>query len=338
MGTFSRYRAFSILACATVALALTATFAHAGENAPKGPQRVPVRHEISGDSFPYEVTDDDTSRSIAAHFGEPDDIVLLNGGEPEPGAKIVVDNRHVAPAEVADGVVINIPQRMLFVFRDGKLAEGWPATVGRPDWPTPLGSFFVASKRLNPTWHVPPAIRAEMEDEGIDPGSEVKPGPRNPLGKNFLGLDHGGIGIHATNRPLSIYLFGSHGCIRLNPDSASKLFHMTAASEPVEIIYQPVALAVLSDGRIFLESDSDPYAMGVPHLPDVREAARAAGVEDKIDWQRASRVMVMVEGVARRIDKERPTVADSAPQPKASPPAASNAAADDDQAEPNEQN
>jgi hypothetical protein len=78
--------------------------------------------------------------------------------------------------------------------------------------------------------------------------------------------------------------------------------------------------------------------MGVPHLPDVREAARAAGVEDKIDWQRASRVMVMVEGVARRIDKERPTVADSAPQPKASPPAASNAAADDDQAEPNEQN
>ena len=115
---------------------------------------------------------------------------------------------------------------------------------------------------------------------------------------------------------------------------------MTANSEPVEIIYQPVALAVLSDGRIFLESDADPYAMGVAHLEDVREAARAAGVEDAIDWRRASRVMVMVEGVARRIDKASQPIAARATEPKAStaPPVASNAPADDDAAEPNEQN
>src|SRR5579863_7927516 len=170
--------------------------------APKGPQTVPVRHEISGDSFQYEVGDDDTSRSIAARFGEPDTIILLNRGEPEPGAKITVDNRHVAAAVTGAGVVINVPQRMLFVFRDGQLAEAWPVTVGRPDWPTPLGSFYVASRQTNPTWHVPPAIRDEMEEEGIDPGGEVKPGPRNPLGQSWVGLDHGGIGIHGTNRPL----------------------------------------------------------------------------------------------------------------------------------------
>jgi L,D-transpeptidase ErfK/SrfK len=171
-----------------------------------------------------------------------------------------------------------------------------------------------------------------MADEGIDPGDEVKPGPRNPLGKNFLGLDHGGIGIHATNHPLSIYLFASHGCIRLAPDSASRLFHMAANSEPVEIIYQPVALAVLRDGRIFLESDSDPYAQGIPHLQDVRAAAQAAGVENSIDWQRASRVLITVEGVARRIDKARPPDANDEPATKASAapaPTAPDAAPDD---------
>ena len=329
MRRFCRHIALTVVAGAAAVLALSGA-ARAAETAPKAPQTVPVRHEISGDRFQYVVEDDDTSRSIAARFGEPDEIMLLNGGDPEPGAKIVVDDRHVAPAVIADGVVINIPQRMLFVFRDGKLAAAWPATVGRPDWPTPLGSFYVASKRLNPTWHVPPAIREEMADEGIDPGDEVKPGPRNPLGKNFLGLDHGGIGIHATNHPQSIYLFASHGCIRLAPDSAGKLFHMAATSEAVEIIYQPVALAVLSDGRIFLESDSNPYAMGVAHLQDVRQAARAAGVEDSIDWQRASRVLIMVEGVARRIDKARPPDADHEAETKASAaPPASNAAADD---------
>ncbi|HKD69198.1 MAG TPA: L,D-transpeptidase family protein [Candidatus Binataceae bacterium] len=290
---------------AVAALVVGAGLARGEGPAPKPsqPVSVPVRHEISGDRFQYEVSDDDTSRSIAARFGEPDTIILLNGGEPEPGAKIDVDNRHVAAAETADGVVINVPQRMLFVFRDGHLAAAWPVTVGRPDWPTPLGSFYVASRQTNPTWHVPPAIREEMEEEGIDPGDVVQPGPRNPLGKSWVGLDHGGIGIHGTNRPLSIFLFGSHGCVRLNPADGTKLLHMVSPNEPVEIIYQPVALAVLSDGRIFLESDSDPYGSGRPHFDDVRRAARAAGVEDKIDWERASHALAMVEGVARRIDK-----------------------------------
>ena len=272
-------------------------------------QPVPVRHQVSGDRFRYEVADDDTSRSIAARFGEPDTMILLNGGEPEPGASITVDNRHVAAQAIDDGVVINVPQRMLFVFHDGQLAAAWPVTVGRPDWPTPLGSFYVASRRTNPTWHVPPAIQDEMEEEGIDVGDVVAPGPKNPLGKSWVGLDHGGIGIHGTNHPRSIFLFGSHGCVRLEPEAGTKLLHMVKPQEAVEIIYQPVSLAVLGDGRIFLESDSDPYAMGRPHIDDLRMAARAAGVEARIDWDRASHVLAMVEGVARRIDK--------APQPMA---------------------
>lgn len=266
-------------------------------------QTVAVEHEISGARFEYEVTEGDTSRSIAAGFGEPDTLIA-DGAEPEPGTGIVVDNRHIAFALIPDGVVINIPQRMLFVFRDGRLADAWPVTVGRPDWPTPVGSFYVASHRLDPTWHVPPAIREEMEEDGIDVGDEVKPGPKNPLGKHFLGLDHGSIGIHATNHPLSIFLFGSHGCIRLGPDAAAKLFRSVSDSEPVEIVYQPVALAVLEDGRIFLESDSDPYEKGRAHIEDVRAAARTAGLQGAIDWPRASRVLAMVEGVARRIDKQ----------------------------------
>jgi L,D-transpeptidase ErfK/SrfK len=297
-------------------LVLTAGMARSEEAAPKAPQTVPVRHQIWGDRFQYQVDDDDTSRSIAARFGEPDTMLLLNGGEPEPGSQIVVDDRHVAAAQIDDGVVINIPQRMLFVFDEGHMAAAWPVTVGRPDWPTPLGTFYVASRRTDPTWHIPPAIRDEIEDEtGTDPGDEIKPGPKNPLGQSFVGLDHGGIGIHGTNRPLSIFLFGSHGCVRLNPDAGTKFLHMVSPNEQVEIIYQPVALAVLGDGRIFLESDSDPYGMGRAHIDDVRRSAAAAGIAGRIDWERASRVLEMVEGVARRIDRgrsEEPNGANSA--------------------------
>jgi L,D-transpeptidase ErfK/SrfK len=314
MARFERHTAQFIRAAAVAiaAVALMLGGARARAAAPAQLHPVPVWRQVSGDSFDYTVGDDDSTRSIAARFGEPETTLMFKDGDPDPGSVIEVDDRHVAPAVLNNGVVINIPQRMLFVFRGGRLAGAWPATVGRPDWPTPLGSFYIASRRLNPSWHVPPAIQDEMAEDGIDVPDVVAPGPRNPLGKNFLGLDHGGIGIHGTNRPLSIFLFGSHGCIRLGPEGAAKLFHMVGSSEPVEIVYQPVMLAVTDRGRIFLESDSDPYAMGRPHVEAVRAAARRAGIEDAIDWERASRVLIMVEGVARRIDKQATVAASGA--------------------------
>jgi L,D-transpeptidase ErfK/SrfK len=261
-----------------------------------------VGHEVSGERFAYQVQERDTSDSIASRFGEPALTLVADGSEPTPGTTIMIDNRHVAPAAIPEGIVINIPQRMLFVFRDGHLAGAWPVTVGRPDWRTPLGSFRIAALELNPTWHVPPAIRAEMEDEGIPTSAVVKPGPSNPLGQRWIGLDHGGIGIHGTNHPNSIFYFGSHGCVRLAPEAVGKLFHSVKQGERVDIVYRPVSLAVLSDGRIFVESDADPYEQGRPDLHALQAAAHAAGIDGSINWSRASRALVMVDGIARRID------------------------------------
>jgi len=287
-------------------LALVASAARTGAASAQDviePKSIPVRHQISGTRFTYQVSDNDTSDSIAARSGEPELTLFPNGSEPDAGSTITIDNRHVAAAAIDQGVVINVPQRMLFVFRQGRLAGAWPTTVGRPDWPTALGTYRIASLSLNPTWHVPPAIRAEMEDEGIPTSARVKPGPANPLGKLWIGLDHGGIGIHGTNHPVSIFHFGSHGCIRLAPDSVDRLFRMVTRSEQVEIVYQPVAMAALADGRIFVESDSDPYEQGRPDIRSLHEAARSAGLEGSIDWARASRALVTVEGIARRVDR-----------------------------------
>ena len=287
---------------ALVLLAIVAGVGRARAQRPPDASLVSVAHEVSGERFAYQVQERDTSDSIASRFGEPALTLLLDGNEPKPGDTIIIDSRHVVPAAVPEGIVINVPQRMLFVFRDGHLAGAWPATVGRPDWRTPLGSYRIAALELNPTWHVPPAIRAEMEDDGIPTSAVVKPGPSNPLGQRWIGLDHGGIGIHGTNHPKSIFYFGSHGCIRLAPEAVNKLFHLVKQAEPVEIVYQPVTLAVLADGRIFVESDADPYEQGRPDLQALQAAARTAGIEGSINWSRASRALVMVEGVARRID------------------------------------
>jgi len=140
-----------------------------------------------------------------------------------------------------------------------------------------------------------------MEDDGIPTSVVVKPGPSNPLGQRWIGLDQEASGSTA---PIirSIFYFGSHGCIRLAPEAVDKLFHLVKHAEQVEMVYQPVALAVLADGRIFVESDADPYEQGRPDLHSLQVAAHAAGIEGSINWSRASRALVMVDGIARRID------------------------------------
>jgi L,D-transpeptidase ErfK/SrfK len=298
MSLRSAYGAALVLALIALAVRVRQT----GAELPPDATPVSLGHEVSGERFAYQVEEHDTSDSIASHFGEPALTLFPDGNEPKPGDTIIIDNRHVAAAALAEGIVINVPQRMLFVFQDGHLAGAWPVTVGRPDWRTPLGSYRVAALELNPTWHVPPAIRAEMEDDGIPTSAVVKPGPSNPLGQRWIGLDHGGIGIHGTNHRNSIFYFGSHGCVRLAPEAVSKLFHLVKHDEQVEIVYQPVTLAVLADGRIFMESDADPYEQGRPDLHALQAAAHAAGIEGSINWSRASRALVMVDGIARRID------------------------------------
>jgi len=45
----------------------------------------------------------------------------------------------------------------------------------------------------------------------------------------------------------------------MHPEDAGALFRQVKVNEPGEIIYEPMLLAKLQDGRIFLEAHRDPY-------------------------------------------------------------------------------
>jgi L,D-transpeptidase ErfK/SrfK len=128
----------------------------------------------------------------------------------------------------------------------------------------------------------------------------VPPGPTNPLGSFWLGLDAGGIGIHGTIAPASIYRFASHGCIRLNPDDIAWLFPRVDVGASVAIIYEPVLLARAGD-RVFVEIHSDRYERQAPTLARVRELAAAHGVADLVAWTAAARAVRARHGVARDV-------------------------------------
>jgi L,D-transpeptidase ErfK/SrfK len=243
----------------------------------------------------------DTLALVASRFGlEPAVLARDNGlaanARLKPGDILQIDNRHIVPTGPADGIVINLPQRRLFLFRGGSLKDSYPIAVGSGGWRTPIGEFTVKTMEIDPSWEVPKSIQAEMASQGKRVLTRVPPGPDNPLGTRWIGLTST-IGIHGTNAPSSIFKYSTHGCIRMSVEDVEHLFNQISKGEPVSIIYEP--LLVAKDGReVFVEVHRDPYGRGGVSRTALEQALAAIGAPDLASHPEIDRVLKLREGRA----------------------------------------
>ena len=260
---------------------------------------------VTGGMFDYSVQAGDSLIKIGARFGAAAEVLArenaLKVNAPlVPGQKIIIDNRHIVPAVLENGLLINLPQRMLYYFRDTQLVAAYPVGLGKPTWQTPAGEFSIINKSDNKTWIVPRSIQEEMRRKGKEVKTRVPPGPDNPLGKYWLGLSLDSIGIHGTIAPASVYLFQSHGCIRLHPDDIEALFAQVSQGTMGRIIYTPL-LMTESAGRIFLEVQRDSYNRGGVSMVALEQLAREKSLTERIDWAHAEEVLKSKDGIVRDI-------------------------------------
>ena len=227
----------------------------------------------------------------------------------EPGMVLKINNTHIVPAVLRDGLVINLPELNLYYFRNGVYQRRYALAVGKRSWPTPTGSYKIYEKRKNPTWNVPPSIQEEMEENGQEVVEKVPPGPKNPLGKFYMGTTAEGVGIHATNRPWSVGYFVSHGCIRMLPDEIAKLYPQIPIGTPVKIIYRPIKIALTPEGRVYLEADLNIYQWELHSLDYVKSMAEYYNITDRIDWSKVRPILRRRDGIAYDITKQPNTPA-----------------------------
>lgn len=206
------------------------------------------------------------------------------------------------PFSLDNGLVINVPQRILFVLQDGSVVARYPVAVGRKSSPTFVDAFTVVAKAIDPVWHVPPSIQDEQRRAGKTVLTRVPPGPANPLGRYWIGLSVPGYGIHGTNAPDSIGKFTTHGCIRLRAADITALYaHVPVGTEGMSI-YEPILVGV-SDDAIWLEAHRDVYALDPrdPLTVVIHEVGRHAGAP-ALDVDAARRVLATRDGRPHRVD------------------------------------
>jgi lipoprotein-anchoring transpeptidase ErfK/SrfK len=156
-----------------------------------------------------------------------------------PGTKIVVPAvENVVVTGTPVQIVITLETHELEVFDSlGRVIAHFPVSIARMVEKRPVGSLHVTVVIPNPDYTFDPDLFPESE-EGRILGHKlvVPPGPNNPVGLAWIGLDRQGYGIHGTPDPENVGRTESHGCFRLANWDVLTLVGLVGVGMPVSVI------------------------------------------------------------------------------------------------------
>jgi L,D-transpeptidase ErfK/SrfK len=248
----------------------------------------------------------DTLPDIARHFSLGINTVsAANPGidiwVPETGRRILLPLSFILPDTPRKGIVINLAAMRLFYFKpDGNLlaVSTYPVGVGTTERPTPMGRMYVSRKKLRPTWYVPASIAEDHRKKGDPLPAKVPPGPLNPLGEHALYLSKSGYLVHGTNKPASVGLRATNGCIRLYPEDIQRLFETTPVKTRVKIVNQPYLIG-RRDGIVYMEVHTPFEESGTTELK--KAYAKLRTLEKKsgevLDWKKVKEAVAEARGI-----------------------------------------
>ncbi len=248
----------------------------------------------------------DTLPDIARHFSLGiDAISAANPGVdvwvPKAGERILLPLSFILPDAPRKGIVINLAAMRLFQFKgesESLAVSTYPLGVGTVERPSPIGEMFVARKVTLPTWHVPASIAEDHRKKGDPLPAKVLPGPQNPLGEYALYLSKSTYLIHGTNKPASIGLRATNGCIRLYPEDVKKLYANTSVKTPVVIVHQPTLLGQ-HNGVVYMEVHSPPEDLDAVEFDRIYKKLRNIEKESgrTLDWSKVKEALAQARGV-----------------------------------------
>jgi hypothetical protein len=175
-------------------------------------------------------------------FSSPQLIRTLNPNvnwtQMSGGTPVLIPRVDYPPvASKAAFVKISLPQCVLEAFdSESNLLVHFPCSIGRLAAKRPAGELHVTAIALDPNYTFDPAVFPESpEAQAVGRKLILPPGPNNPVGTVWIGLDRPGYGIHGTPAPEQVGRTESHGCFRLANWNARYLAKLVWVGIPVMV-------------------------------------------------------------------------------------------------------
>jgi lipoprotein-anchoring transpeptidase ErfK/SrfK len=150
----------------------------------------------------------------------------------------VVNAEYPAPARKAAFIRIFLSERRLQVFGENtNLLAHFPCSIAARVEKRPVGeALHISVIAPDPNYTFDPEVFPESaEARQLGRKLILQPGPNNPVGSVWLGLDKPGYGIHGTPKPEEVGRTESHGCFRLANWNATYLLGLVAIGTPVYV-------------------------------------------------------------------------------------------------------
>jgi lipoprotein-anchoring transpeptidase ErfK/SrfK len=119
----------------------------------------------------------------------------------------------------------------------GKLLAHFPVSIARDVEKRPVGELHVTIVIADPDYTFNPATFPESaEAQELGRKLVLPPGPNNPVGVAWIGLNRPGYGLHGTPTPEQVGRTESHGCFRLANWDARSLLDLAWVGLPVTVV------------------------------------------------------------------------------------------------------
>jgi len=174
---------------------------------------------ITPKSVPYTIKPGDTLAKIAKEFNTTVELLKKSNNLADdkilPGKKIKVWTGHFS-------ILVYKSQNILILKSDEEIIKTYVVSTGANNH-TPVGTFKIVEKLINPTWFKAGAV--------VPPNS-----PENVLGTRWLGFDLTGYGIHGTTDPQSLGKQVTQGCVRMSNPEVEELYTIVPRDTEVTIV------------------------------------------------------------------------------------------------------
>ncbi|MEO6184302.1 MAG: L,D-transpeptidase, partial [Verrucomicrobiota bacterium] len=149
----------------------------------------------------------------------------------------VVNIEKLKPQSSAAFVRVRLADRTLEAFDSNtNLLAHFPCSIAQRVEKRPVGELRVGTIAPDPDYTFNPEVFPESaEARQLKTKLILPPGPNNPVGTVWIGLDKAGYGIHGTPKPEDVGRTESHGCFRLANWNAEYLLRLVTIGTPVLI-------------------------------------------------------------------------------------------------------
>lgn len=158
---------------------------------------------------------------------------------PPAGTVVAVPSVATKPLPPLSKIEIRLAQKTLRAYgADGKLVAQFPCSIAADKAKRPENQTLrVVLWAERPEYTFDPDLFAE-DPQAVAIGKRLRipPGPNNPVGLAWIGLDRPGYGIHGSPAPEDISKTESHGCFRLTNWDALKLVRAVRKDLPVIVL------------------------------------------------------------------------------------------------------